>query len=34
MMRRTTVMEKYREGTSTATENKSTDAAKISDLGK
>jgi pilus assembly protein CpaD len=33
-MRRTTVMEKYRAGTSTATPDQSNAAAKISDLGK
>jgi pilus assembly protein CpaD len=33
-MRRTTVVEKYREGLPTVTQNSSSEAAKISDLGK
>jgi pilus assembly protein CpaD len=33
-MRRTTVLEKYRAGTSSATQGQTTDTAKISDLGK
>jgi len=33
-MRRTTVVEKYREGTSSATQGQTNDSAKISDVGK